>query len=58
MFDDAPDGADSATTPHPTTAPGFRDYSKNASRRWCSIRVCGNRATVRTFAERRRTPAG
>jgi predicted RNA-binding Zn ribbon-like protein len=26
-------------------------------RRWCTMAVCGNRAKVRRFAERRRTPA-
>ena len=31
----------------------FWDSSKNASRRWCSMRVCGNRAKVRAFNERR-----
>ncbi|SFN28949.1 CGNR zinc finger domain-containing protein [Actinomadura madurae] len=30
----------------------FWDSSKNASRRWCSMRVCGNRAKTRAFAER------
>jgi predicted RNA-binding Zn ribbon-like protein len=32
----------------------FWDSSKNASRRWCSMRVCGNRAKTRAFAERNR----
>ncbi|MEU8310727.1 CGNR zinc finger domain-containing protein [Actinomadura sp. NPDC048955] len=37
----------------------FWDTSKNASRRWCSMRVCGNRAKVRAFTERQGTrPAG
>lgn len=30
----------------------FWDVSKNRSRRWCSMRVCGNRAKVRRYAER------
>ncbi|MEU8310422.1 CGNR zinc finger domain-containing protein [Actinomadura sp. NPDC048955] len=30
----------------------FWDASKNASRRWCSMRVCGNRTKVRAFANR------
>ncbi|WP_329093110.1 CGNR zinc finger domain-containing protein [Actinomadura citrea] len=33
----------------------FWDSSKNASRRWCSMRVCGNRAKARAFTERRAT---
>ncbi|MEU8120107.1 CGNR zinc finger domain-containing protein [Spirillospora sp. NPDC049024] len=31
----------------------FWDSSRNASRRWCSMRVCGNRAKARAFTERR-----
>ncbi|WP_141577035.1 CGNR zinc finger domain-containing protein [Actinomadura sp. WMMA1423] len=31
----------------------FWDSSKNASRRWCSMRVCGNRAKARAYTERR-----
>ena len=36
----------------------FVDTSRNHLRRWCSMRVCGNRAKVRRFAhrKRRRTP--
>ena len=30
----------------------FFDRSKNHSARWCSMRVCGNRAKVRAFRER------
>jgi len=33
----------------------FWDASKNGSRRWCSMRVCGNRAKTRAFAERQAT---
>lgn len=33
----------------------FLDVSKNGSRRWCSMEVCGNRAKVGRFNQRRRT---
>lgn len=33
----------------------FLDRSKNATRRWCDMRVCGNRSKVRRFYERRKT---
>ncbi|MCM6776788.1 CGNR zinc finger domain-containing protein [Nocardia sp. CDC159] len=32
----------------------FWDGSKNRSRRWCSMRVCGNRSKARAYAERHR----
>ncbi len=32
----------------------FYDSSKNHSATWCSMRVCGNRAKVRAYQERRR----
>ncbi len=32
----------------------FLDSSRNHLRRWCSMRVCGNRAKVRRFNERKR----
>ncbi len=35
----------------------FLDLSKNASRRWCDMRVCGNRAKARRHYERTLTPA-
>jgi predicted RNA-binding Zn ribbon-like protein len=35
--------------PAPDCAWVFWDSSKNASRRWCSMRVCGNRAKARAF---------
>jgi predicted RNA-binding Zn ribbon-like protein len=35
----------------------FLDTSKNASRRWCDMAVCGNRARVRAFAARKRASA-
>lgn len=37
----------------------FWDVSKNRSRRWCSMRVCGNRNKSRAYADRqrRRRPA-
>ncbi|WP_206184540.1 CGNR zinc finger domain-containing protein [Thermoactinospora rubra] len=33
----------------------FWDATRSRTRRWCSMRVCGNRAKARAFAERRRT---
>jgi predicted RNA-binding Zn ribbon-like protein len=36
----------------------FLDTSKNGSRRWCDMAICGNRARVRAFAARRRAQAG
>ncbi|MFB7026765.1 MULTISPECIES: CGNR zinc finger domain-containing protein [unclassified Streptomyces] len=36
----------------------FWDASKNHSRRWCSMRVCGNRTKSRRYATRRRDLAG
>lgn len=35
----------------------FLDLSKNASRRWCDMRVCGNRAKARRHYERALRPA-
>lgn len=32
----------------------FLDTSKNHRRRWCSMKLCGNRAKVRTFYARKR----
>ena len=32
----------------------YLDASRNRSRRWCDPGLCGNRARVRTFAERHR----
>ncbi|MFF7215792.1 CGNR zinc finger domain-containing protein [Streptomyces sp. NPDC008238] len=32
----------------------FWDVSKNRSRRWCSMRVCGNRNKARAYAARQR----
>ncbi|WP_232666194.1 CGNR zinc finger domain-containing protein [Pseudonocardia sp. TRM90224] len=32
----------------------FWDVSRNNSRRWCSMRVCGNRAKARAYSERQR----
>jgi predicted RNA-binding Zn ribbon-like protein len=31
----------------------FYDHSRNRSRSWCSMEVCGNRAKARTYRERR-----
>jgi predicted RNA-binding Zn ribbon-like protein len=33
----------------------FLDRSKNGSRRWCNMKVCGNRAKARRFYRRRKT---
>lgn len=35
----------------------FYDTSKNRSRTWCSMRVCGNRTKTRTYRRRHRTPS-
>jgi predicted RNA-binding Zn ribbon-like protein len=35
----------------------FLDTSKNRSRSWCSMSVCGNRTKTRTYRARRRTTA-
>jgi predicted RNA-binding Zn ribbon-like protein len=32
----------------------FHDQSKNASKRWCSMSVCGNRAKTRSYRQRRK----
>lgn len=32
----------------------FYDHSKNRSGRWCTMRVCGNRAKSRTYRQRHR----
>lgn len=34
----------------------FWDLSKNHSRRWCSMRVCGNRVKSRAYAARKAAP--
>jgi predicted RNA-binding Zn ribbon-like protein len=36
----------------------FYDTSKNRSRTWCSMRVCGNRTKTRTYRSRHRGPSG
>jgi predicted RNA-binding Zn ribbon-like protein len=33
----------------------FYDSSRNRTATWCSMSVCGNRAKVRSYQERRRT---
>jgi predicted RNA-binding Zn ribbon-like protein len=33
----------------------FFDTTKNKSRRWCEMEVCGNRAKQKRFSERTRT---
>ncbi|WP_285567269.1 CGNR zinc finger domain-containing protein [Streptomyces sp. RTGN2] len=40
-----------------TCAWAFWDVSKNRSRRWCSMRVCGNRNKSRSYASRKRQEA-
>ena len=32
----------------------FQDTSKKGTRRWCSMEICGNRAKVATYAQRKR----
>jgi hypothetical protein len=34
----------------------YYDRSKNGSRRWCSMRVCGNRSKTRAYRERVNAP--
>jgi predicted RNA-binding Zn ribbon-like protein len=41
----------------PTCTFLFLDTSKNHSRRWCDMRMCGNRAKVGQFRERQRRAA-
>jgi hypothetical protein len=36
----------------------FFDHSRNRSRTWCSMRVCGNRMKARNWRERARAAAG
>jgi predicted RNA-binding Zn ribbon-like protein len=36
----------------------YYDHSKNGSRRWCSMEVCGNRQKTRSYRQRHRDPAG
>jgi predicted RNA-binding Zn ribbon-like protein len=33
----------------------FLDLSRNARRRWCDMKTCGNRAKIRRFRERQRS---
>ncbi|WP_018655133.1 CGNR zinc finger domain-containing protein [Actinomadura flavalba] len=40
--------------PEATCAWAFLDTSKNRSRTWCSMRVCGNRTKTRAYRARRR----
>jgi predicted RNA-binding Zn ribbon-like protein len=32
----------------------FQDTSKKGTRRWCSMRLCGNRHKVAAYADRQR----
>lgn len=36
----------------PTCGWWFLDDSKNASRRWCDMKICGNRAKIKRFRDR------
>ncbi len=36
----------------------FYDTTKNGTRRWCSMQICGNRSKVAAYAERRRRRRG
>ena len=36
----------------------FLDHTKNHSRRWCSMRDCGNRAKMRRFQEKKKNNRG
>jgi predicted RNA-binding Zn ribbon-like protein len=36
----------------------YYDLSRNASRRWCSMEVCGNRNKTRAYRQRSGAPAG
>lgn len=38
--------------PQETCRVAFYDHSKNRSRRWCSMEVCGNRTKVRSYRQR------
>ena len=39
--------------PEETCRVAFYDHSKNRSRRWCSMEVCGNRTKVRSYRHRK-----
>lgn len=41
--------------PSDTCQWAFYDHSRNRSRRWCTMDVCGNRQKSRTFRERNRS---
>ncbi len=43
---------------HPRCVLWFLDTSRNASRRWCSMAGCGNRAKAQQAYHRRRSPTG
>jgi predicted RNA-binding Zn ribbon-like protein len=38
--------------PEETCRVAFFDHSKNRSRRWCSMEICGNRTKVRAYRKR------
>jgi len=41
----------------PTCTMWFNDVSKNHTRRWCTMSVCGNRAKAAAFRAKRKSPA-
>jgi predicted RNA-binding Zn ribbon-like protein len=43
--------------PEETCRVAFYDSSKNRSKRWCSMEVCGNRTKVRAYRNRRLGPS-
>ncbi len=51
----SPDVALVRTCSSPTCQWFFLDTSKNHHRRWCNMKVCGNRAKVRRFYAKKRT---
>ena len=44
--------------PWDTCRCAFYDHSRNRSGVWCDMAVCGNRAKVKAYRDRRRGPAG
>jgi len=46
------------TCRHETCRVAFYDKSRNRSRAWCSMEVCGNREKARNFRHRHATAAG
>jgi predicted RNA-binding Zn ribbon-like protein len=50
----SPDSSKIGECGEPTCRWLFLDHSKNHSRRWCDMRVCGNRAKIQRFRARQR----